>query len=54
MDLEEAVARAIFDTAIGAQHWDNPFYAEEREGCFRSARAAIKAVESYRRKEGGG
>jgi hypothetical protein len=63
MDLEEAVARAICDAYYCEGTWDatmpmalsGPQY---RERFTKLARAAIKAVESYRvpefRKEGGG
>ena len=43
-DVIEVMARAIFDTAIGANHWENPWYADERAGCHSSARAALTVV----------
>lgn len=43
-EMVERVARAIFDTAVGPDKWDNEFWAEERAGCFTSARAAIEAM----------
>ena len=45
----EAMARAIFDTAIGANHWENPWYADERAGCHYSARAALTAALDHMR-----
>ena len=43
-DVLEAVERAIFNTAIGANHWESPWYADERAGCHYSARAALSAA----------
>ena len=48
-DVVEAMARAIFDTAIGANHWENPWYADERAGCHYSARAALTAALDHMR-----
>lgn len=43
-DIErEQLARLIFDKAVGIQHWDNDFYLEERDGCFRTADAILAA-----------
>ncbi len=51
-EMIEAVARAIFDTAVGADKWDNRFYTEERRECAGSAKAAIKAFKEALAKAG--
>lgn len=44
MDAEvEAMAKIIFDSAVGLTQWDNEFYAEEKQGCRTAARAALAA-----------
>lgn len=40
----ERAARAIFDTAVGPQHWDDEYYCEERSGCLVSASAVLLAA----------
>jgi hypothetical protein len=47
MDLEEAVARAMYAARYGEDD-EHLAHAHQCKECLKEARAAIKAVESYR------
>lgn len=42
---KEKIAKIIFHLAVGESQWDNPYYADEREGCLNTAEAIADALQ---------